>query len=103
MQRETRFKHLVLSFLRSLPNTWVTKIQQVGIRGTPDILGVINGYFIAIELKSSDLAHTSALQDHNLSEIRKSGGISFVMTPETWFKDRETLKSLSEDFMRKVQ
>jgi hypothetical protein len=103
MQAETRFKTRVIDFLKSLPDCWFTKIQQVAIRGTPDIICCLNGYFIALELKSSLTADISALQSHNLKEITRAGGISLVCCPETWFNDRETLKQLTNISYKEAQ
>lgn len=103
MQAETRFKNRVMAFLETLPDCWFSKIQQVGIRGTPDILCCINGYFVALELKSSLAAEIAALQVHNLKAITNAGGISFISTPETWFNDMETLRELSNDRFQKAQ
>ena len=103
MQAETRFKQRVIEFLKSLPDVWFVKIQQVVTRGTPDILACINGYFVALELKRSSDANITALQGHNLSEITKAGGISLVSCPESWFKDRETLKMLLTHSLEEAQ
>ena len=97
MQKETVFKHKVLHFMRTLPHTWVTKIQQVVIRGTPDILACIRGTFVAIELKSTEDSVIAALQVFNLDSIKKAGGISLVITPETWFNDKKFLEDLANN------
>jgi hypothetical protein len=82
---ETVFKEVVLKDLNALPSAWFEKIQQVGKRGTPDILGCLNGYFIAIELKKSDKDKPDPLQTHKLKLIReRSFGLTFVACPENW-------------------
>ena len=81
-QAETSFKERVLPRLRKIPNSWWVKIQQVGIRGTPDILGCIAGAFVAIELKQSATAHIDALQRHELYRIGEAGGVAMVMHPD---------------------
>lgn len=96
MQKETVFKKKVMSFLKTLPLTWFVKIQQVALRGTPDILACINGVFIALELKASNESPISLLQEFNLASIKKAGGVGLVVTPETWFTDRQVLASLSK-------
>jgi len=84
---ETRLKERCLTDLRKLPNSWWVKIQQVVIRGTPDILGVKDGIFVAIELKSDkNDVHDSRfkLQEYNLNCIGAAGGLVFVAHPENW-------------------
>lgn len=84
---ETLLKEKCLTDLRKLPNSWWVKIQQVVIRGTPDILGVINGRFVAIELKSDarDVSDSRfKLQKFNLDMIERAGGLTFVAHPDNW-------------------
>lgn len=82
-QPETKFKEKVLKDLRSLPETWWVKVQQVAIRGTPDILGTLGGVFVAIELKSH-FQDADPLQRHNLDLIADAGGIAVLAYPENW-------------------
>jgi hypothetical protein len=103
MQKETAFKQKVISYLRTLSECWFVKIQQVSIRGTPDIICCLNGYFIAMELKSSLSAEISALQLHNLRQITNAGGISLVCSPETWFNDKEILQDLLNRSLKEAQ
>lgn len=51
--------------------------------GIPDILACINGYFVAIEVKS-DAGTPSDLQLKKIREIRKAGGFAFVLYPSGW-------------------
>lgn len=84
---ETRLKERCLTELRQIPNSWWVKIQQVVIRGTPDILGVVGGRFVAIELKSdkNDVKDSRfKLQEYNLECIKQAGGLVFVAHPENW-------------------
>lgn len=81
-KKETAFKEKVMVKLREIPSSWWVKIQQVGIRGTPDILGHIEGTFVAIELKKDVYSKIDELQTYNLNKIRDSKGISFIMYPE---------------------
>lgn len=67
--------------LEALPNSWVEKIQQVSIRGTPDFLMCLSGVFVAIELKVGD-GKLDKLQDYKLQQIAACGGIAMVLTPE---------------------
>lgn len=81
---ETKFKEVFLRALRTLPNVWFEKVQQVGKRGTPDILACVNGRFVAIELKKDAKAKVDRLQEHKLNLIAQSGGMSFVAYPDNF-------------------
>lgn len=94
-QPETIFKEKVLKDLRALPKTWAEKIQQVAIRGTPDILACVNGHFVSLELKRSDKAKTDPLQDYVLGKISDAGGMALVAHPLNWPDILAKLKKLS--------
>ena len=81
---ETLFKERVLKDLRALPRTWAVKIQQVAIRGTPDILCSMNGYFVALELKASEKAKIDELQMYTISMIANSNAIALITFPANW-------------------
>lgn len=82
---ETIFKEKVLSDLKRLSNAWFTKVQQVCIHGTPDIIGVVCGFFIAIELKAKEKDRPDNMQAYTLDKIRLCGcGLVFVAYPENW-------------------
>lgn len=55
--------------------------------GVPDIIGVINGKFIALEVKAAK-GHPSVLQKRNIKLINQAGGYARIVYP----KDFETLK-----------
>ena len=82
MQPETKFKTKVLNKLKSLDKTFVIKVQQKTICGTPDIIICCNGLFVAWELKVKD-NKASPLQQYNLNCITNAGGMARVVTPET--------------------
>ena len=79
-QPETLFKERVLARLDAIPNLWVEKIQQVSIRGTPDLLICYRGMFVAWELKT-DSGVADALQEYKLGKIEKAGGIARIVRP----------------------
>lgn len=83
-QPETLLKERVLADLRALPSVYVVKIQQVAIRGTPDILACIAGRFIAIELKRDEKEKPAPIQRYALAKISNAGGLSFVVHPLNW-------------------
>lgn len=78
---ETRFKMKVQSRLATIPNLWVVKIQQVALRGIPDIIICYKGKFFAWELKVGKNDVTQ-LQQHVLNNISKAGGVARVVTPD---------------------
>lgn len=79
-QRETQFKERVLAELRRAPQSWWVKTQQVSLRGTPDLLGCVNGLFVAIELKDRAESHIEPLQTWNLNKIEEAGGLARIMS-----------------------
>lgn len=84
MKPESRLKVKVLKELRSLPNVWAVKVQQLSIVGTPDILACISGRFIALELKASSQDKTTVAQSVELHKISQANGIYFVVHPGNW-------------------
>ena len=94
-KRESVFKEKVQKDLASLKNIWCEKIQQVGIRGTPDLLLCIGGFFVAIELKI-DGEKPDPLQEYKLGLIKKAGGISLTATPSNWARMFESLRHLHD-------
>ena len=97
MKLETVFKEQVLEELRALPRTYVVKIQQVGINGTPDLFACINGLFVAMELKRSPNARVSKLQQYNLNKIKGAGGMALIVHPLNW---EETLMDMEKIALR---
>jgi hypothetical protein len=91
-QPETKFKEKVMEDLKTLPKIWFTKIQQVSIRGIPDILLCRRGKFVALELKVD--SDESELQSYNLAKIKQAGGKSFTATPKNWEEIFQELKEL---------
>lgn len=95
MGPETRFKTRALKDLRALPGSWWVKVQQVGIAGTPDILGCVRGHFVAVELKATVRDKPTKLQAHNLASIKNAGGWAVVTSPEIWPETLAALKALA--------
>lgn len=91
---ETKFKEKVMRDIEAhyQLNVWQEKIQQVAIRGTPDLLICIHGFFVALELKSSRKEKPDELQAYKLHNISDAGGIAMTTSPETWPEDFELLK-----------
>lgn len=82
MITESAFRKKIDQRLKEIPNSWWESIQQQSISGSPDKIGVINGRFIALELKRSARATVSALQKYKLNRINSAGGYGCVLFPE---------------------
>ena len=96
MQPESLFKIKVLNRLAKLPKSRFFKIQSVSVRGIPDILGVVNGRFVALELKVGK-NKADALQELTLHLLREAGGFARVVTPDNLDETLDLLTRLSED------
>ncbi len=81
MQPETRFKLAIMKKLKELPNSWWLKTNEKSVRGIPDIIGCINGYFYAFELKVGRNS-ASSLQKKVVDDICKANGKACVVRPE---------------------
>ncbi len=80
--KEKTFENKVKKFLKE-ENCWYVKYwggAPFTKAGIPDILTCVNGYFVAIELKS-EKGKPSELQKWTKEEIRKSNGISVILYP----------------------
>lgn len=87
---ETIFKEKVQAWLDEV-TPFHEKIQQMTIRGTPDILACINGRFVAIELKNSESEKPDKLQEYKLLQIKKADGLSYVVYPENFEKMKKQI------------
>lgn len=82
---ETNFKdNRVAPDLKKLKNTYFVKIQQVGIRGTPDYLLCVRSHFVGLELKKDSKVEPEELQKYELAQIKKAGGVGLVAHPDNW-------------------
>lgn len=80
--KESQFQTKVIQFLKE-HGVYVIKYWGGGRytkAGVPDIVACINGYFIAIELKT-ETGRVSKLQEYNLEDIRRAGGAAMVLRP----------------------
>lgn len=96
-QPETLLKERVKKDLNTLNFCWHVKIQQVAIRGTPDILASVGGTCVALELKKGKEEEPEPLQKLVLTKIKKSGGLAYVVHPENWEHIFQFLKILDEE------
>jgi hypothetical protein len=89
---ETKFKEKVRIKLNALPKSHWFKIQQVSLRGVPDFLGVVNGRFVALELKT-ETGRVAPLQEYHIKKLEEAGAYACIVRPSTW---DEVYKELQE-------
>jgi len=82
MTPEAKVKKKVVEHLKTLGAYYFYPVTGgYGKSGVPDIIGCHNGAFFGIECKAGKNKPT-ALQEKNLSDIKKSGGISLVINED---------------------
>ena len=64
--------------------------------GIPDILGVINGKFVGIELKAPN-GRPSELQKRNIRLINECGGYGFILYPKDFNNFKREVEKLYVD------
>lgn len=79
---ETIFKEKFRKKLELIPASWWVKVSLPSILGIPDLIGCINGKFIAIELKKSEKEAPSEIQKYHLKVISDCGGYACVAYPK---------------------
>lgn len=91
---ESSFRQRVDPLLWELPNCFWESISQKAILGTPDKLGCLNGFFIALEFKT-DKGELSEIQRLKMQRIVEAGGYAFVVTPINWPGVHNLLRRIS--------
>jgi len=81
---ETVFRARLKKRVDALPRSWWESIQQKAIKGSPDIMGCVNGHFVSLEIKRSEKAKTDKLQVYKLNKIKQAGGFAFVVYPDNF-------------------
>ncbi|MGN0594792.1 MAG: VRR-NUC domain-containing protein [Hominimerdicola sp.] len=95
-KEETLFQEKVEKFLTSQGAFWF-KYWGGGIynrSGMPDLMGCINGHFLALELKTP-IGKASELQKYNIDKIRKAGGIGLFLRPEDFEEFKLKIENLT--------
>ena len=76
---EAKVKAKVREVLKALGAYYTMPVTGgYGSSGAPDFLVCLGGRFIGIECKAGK-GKTTALQDKNLEDIRKAGGVALVI------------------------
>lgn len=96
-KQETRFRARLRAKLDEIPYAWFESIQQVGITGTPDILGCVGPYFVALEIKVEH-GVSSALQRYKIDKIKGTGSYATIVTPGNMRDVLKHLESLSKSW-----
>ena len=75
---EQALQKKILNYLDDI-GAWTVKTITTNKNGTPDILAVHEGRFIAIEVKRpGSLRNVSKLQQYQIDRINGAGGIAFA-------------------------
>ena len=84
----------MIKYLKTI--SYVVKIVSATKAGVLDVIVCYKGRFIAFEVKTPDTKDdTSDLQEYNINEIIKNGGLAYVV----WELDqvKEIIKGLEND------
>ena len=93
MAKEKVFENKIKSYLKSIGAYFIkTHGDRFSKVGTPDILACVNGQFVAVEVKAEN-GKPSELQLHHIEQIRKAGGVAYILYPKDFeeFKTQMTL------------
>ena len=86
MAKEKIFENKIKVYLKSIGAYFIkTHGDRFSKVGTPDILACINGRFVAIEVKAEN-GKPSELQLYHIEQIRKAGGIAYILYPKDFEK-----------------
>ena len=77
---ESQIQGNILKYLKKVPDSFFTKIAQCQYShvGVADVVGVINGTFVALEVKTAK-GKPSAAQVVYLNSIIKAGGVAAIV------------------------
>lgn len=98
MAAEKVFENKIKKYLDSLPNCWYFKFWAgpYSKSGIPDIIALINGKFVGIEVKGHT-GKASELQKRNIRLINQCGGWGLILYPKDFDKFKEGVKKLYVD------
>lgn len=93
---EKLFENKVKAFLKQLPKCWYFKVMGNMFQrsGVPDIIGIINGIFFALELKAED-GKPTALQVYNIQQLKYCGAYAKIIKPSDWELVKKELLEIS--------
>lgn len=91
---EQQIQNKIIKYLKMI--SYVVKIVSATKAGVLDVIVCYKGRFIAFEVKTSDTKDdTSDLQEYNIREIVKNGGLAYVV----WelYQVKEIIKGLEDE------
>ena len=94
---EKDFENKIKAFLRE-QGCWYIKYWACGgftTAGVPDLLICCNGRFVAVEVKAST-GKPSDLQLKKIRDIRKAGGVAFVLYPDQFEEFKHMIINMKE-------
>ena len=94
---EKDFENKVKAFLKE-QGCWYVKYWAGGgftTAGVPDLLICCNGRFVAVEVKAST-GKPSDLQLKKIRDIRKAGGVAFVLYPDQFEEFKHMIINMKE-------
>jgi hypothetical protein len=99
--KESVYQRKLIKKLKAIPNSYFFVKEAANIRGIADIIGCINGTFVALEVKrsleeSKKYSPRNALQDKFLSDIVKVKGKAYKIYPENEGAILNDLRELAE-------
>jgi len=94
---ETNFRKKVRADLQSLVMVglpfFFEPIQQKAIKGSPDFFLCVDGFFIALELKSTG-GNLSKVPAEKLKRVAHANGLGIMADPQGWPMAFEAIKKL---------
>ena len=97
MAAEKQFENKIKKYL-TINKQWYVKYFANGFTksGIPDILSVVNGHFLAIEVKS-ETGKPSELQLYHIEKIKQAGGHAVIVKPSQFEELKELIQELMND------
>lgn len=94
---ETLLKNRVKEKLEGVPHCCIIKIQQIAIRGDPDLVLCVNGWSVWVELKRTRKEKPDALQHFKLWRHQEIGlGYSLVLHKDNMNETIEFITRISQ-------
>lgn len=97
MASEKNFENRVKKFLKE-QDAYFVKYWGGGNftrSGVPDLLVCCKGRFMGLEIKAEN-GKPSELQLHHIEQIRKAGGIAFILRPSDFKDFKEFVEGLKD-------
>jgi len=99
-ESEKAFAARVRKEIEAMPRTWCFKPFTGSVRGIPDLICCVSGWFVSLEFKKAGAAKDSSrerLQEYVASKIRFAGApiAEHRVTPASWPAIRERLVQMA--------